>query len=48
MTVSNGFAHGDDVRDNVLQFESPPMTPHTTKADLHFIGNTHTRPQREP
>ena len=37
--IPDGFAEHDDVRDDVLSFESPEMGAETAEADLHFVGD---------
>ncbi|ENN89682.1 hypothetical protein RHSP_69824 [Rhizobium freirei PRF 81] len=38
MAVSDRLAHGDNVRNHALGFESPPMAADAAETDLHFVG----------
>ncbi len=39
MTVADRLAHGDDIRDDALRLESPPMAADPAEADLHLVGD---------
>lgn len=42
MTVSHGFAHGHNVRFDVVLLECPPVLPDPSKADLDFVRYTNS------
>src|SRR5882724_6061461 len=40
MTITNGFAHCDYIRNDALSFKTPEMRAHSTETDLNLICDT--------
>src|SRR5699024_1140045 len=40
--IAHGFTHRDDIRNNILQLESPPVLAHSAKAHLDFVSEAYS------